>query len=221
MKMPTDKPCTNDLILETALSLFSSKGFTATTTRELARQAGIAEVTLFRHFASKEAILQAVINRYTFLPTLRELLPEVYKLPLEDGLIVIAERLLDFLMANKDWIRIMHAEVQRSGGVVHSVYHSFIDDLYSMLACYFKQMLADGRIREFDPEFAARSFHGILFGFFTMEEILMRKTHKPTDQSTAIPLFVNVFVHGIAGSNHNSGDRDERRRRDSEMGASL
>ncbi|MBE2888363.1 TetR/AcrR family transcriptional regulator, partial [Geobacter anodireducens] len=56
---------THERILETALGLFSTRGYLGATTREIARQAGIAEVTLFRHFPSKVKLLEEAITRYS------------------------------------------------------------------------------------------------------------------------------------------------------------
>ncbi|MFP5213352.1 MAG: TetR family transcriptional regulator [Acidobacteriota bacterium] len=44
-------------ILEAAAKLFAEKGFDATATAEVARAAGVAEGTIFRHFKTKEEIL--------------------------------------------------------------------------------------------------------------------------------------------------------------------
>ena len=40
-----------------ATELFLEDGFDATTTRQIAARAGVSEMTLFRHFATKEALL--------------------------------------------------------------------------------------------------------------------------------------------------------------------
>ncbi len=48
---------TQKKILETSLDLFSRNGFKATTTREIANNAGVNEITLFRNFSSKENLL--------------------------------------------------------------------------------------------------------------------------------------------------------------------
>lgn len=42
---------------EAALRLFAADGYDQTTTAQVARHAGVSEMTLFRHFASKEALL--------------------------------------------------------------------------------------------------------------------------------------------------------------------
>ena len=41
-------------IVRVATSLFVKRGFRGTTTREIARKAGISEAVIFRHFSRKE-----------------------------------------------------------------------------------------------------------------------------------------------------------------------
>jgi AcrR family transcriptional regulator len=53
---------TESRILEAARSLWHEGGFGAVTTRAVAARAGVNEVTLFRHFATKEGLLQAVVR---------------------------------------------------------------------------------------------------------------------------------------------------------------
>ncbi|MEH2385114.1 MAG: helix-turn-helix domain-containing protein, partial [Nostoc sp.] len=45
---------TRTRLIEAASQVFASLGVQGATTREIARVAGVNEVTLFRHFASKE-----------------------------------------------------------------------------------------------------------------------------------------------------------------------
>ncbi len=50
---------THDALLQAALELFEEHGYDATGTAQIARRAGVSEMTLFRHFPSKEALLLA------------------------------------------------------------------------------------------------------------------------------------------------------------------
>ena len=59
-------------ILNTALDLFASLGFTGVTTKQIAEQAGITEVTLFRHFPTKRALFDSVLEEIVRAPLLEE-----------------------------------------------------------------------------------------------------------------------------------------------------
>jgi AcrR family transcriptional regulator len=52
-----EKNATRRRIVETAADLFRTKGFDATTTRDIARSAGIATGTMFNYFDTKEAVV--------------------------------------------------------------------------------------------------------------------------------------------------------------------
>ena len=58
---------THQRLLDAAARVFAQNGLEGATTREIAREAGVNEVTLFRHFQSKENLVAAVIQR-TFAP---------------------------------------------------------------------------------------------------------------------------------------------------------
>ena len=55
-------------ILNAALKVFASEGYIGATTRRIAKEANVAEVTLFRKFRSKENLLREVLikNRAVF-----------------------------------------------------------------------------------------------------------------------------------------------------------
>ncbi len=59
-------------ILETARKLFSTKGYSAVTTREIAKEANVNEVTIFRLFQSKENLFEQVISQIIFKPRISE-----------------------------------------------------------------------------------------------------------------------------------------------------
>jgi AcrR family transcriptional regulator len=187
---------TKKKILESALRLFSTKGYLGATTKEIAKDSKIAEITLFRHFPSKEKLLEEVINTYSFLPVLRELIPEIEKKPYEKALIIIARRFLKTLDSRKELIQIMHSEVRRYPEKVHKIYHDFIDETIKTLAAYFTQMYREGYLRRFDTEIAARAFLGMFFSFFNSKEFHMLQKFKKLDTENVIKNYVNIFIRG-------------------------
>lgn len=53
---------TKNALLEVTARLFADHGWRGTTTRRIAEEAGVNEVTLFRHFRSKEALLTEAVR---------------------------------------------------------------------------------------------------------------------------------------------------------------
>lgn len=49
-------------ILEAAIEIFSEKGFAATSTSEIAKKAGVAEGTIFRHYQTKKDLLVSIVS---------------------------------------------------------------------------------------------------------------------------------------------------------------
>lgn len=190
-----DMKSTRDRILEAALRLFSKKGFLGATTRQIAEEARTAEVTLFRHFASKEKLFEEVIHTYSFLPALRELLPEVEKMPYRDALTRVARRYLDALAIRGDLIRIMQSEVHRYPDKVHRVYQVFIEEMFGTLASYLARMQQKGVLRSFDAVLGARAFLGLFFSYFNLQGFL-RKRQTDADRERVVKEFVEIFVRG-------------------------
>src|SRR5215470_19366120 len=52
-------------IVSVAADLFSKRGFSGTTTKEIAERAGVSEAIIFRHFATKRDLYSAIIDSKT------------------------------------------------------------------------------------------------------------------------------------------------------------
>lgn len=187
---------TREKFLKTALKVFSQKGYLGATTKEIARETGFAEVTLFRYFSSKEKLFEEVINTYSFLPALKGLLPKISTMTFENALTLIAGNFLDTLAARKDLIRIMLSEIPIYPRKIHKIYNAFIVELHETLASYFTAMQKEGVLRAYDAELGARVFLGMFFSYFNAKEFLMLKKYRATDDNKVIKEFVNIFVRG-------------------------
>ncbi|HET6515843.1 MAG TPA: TetR/AcrR family transcriptional regulator [Thermodesulfovibrionales bacterium] len=187
---------TREKIIDAGLKTFSRRGYLGSTTKEIAGKAGIAEVTLFRHFPSKEELFEEVISTHSFLPTLKGLLPEVSTMAFEDALTLIARRFLDTLNLRKDMIKIMHSEMHRYPEKIQKIYHAFVDEIRKTLASYFVEMQKKGVLREFDAALGARAFFGMFLSYFNAEEFLTSKRHRTVDPEKTIREFVEIFIQG-------------------------
>ena len=85
-------------IVTAALNLFQAKGFEATTTREIARKADVAEGTVFNYFKTKEDIALSFFEQEVdhAFATVRGN-PRLRKAPLEEKLFALVQSQLEFL----------------------------------------------------------------------------------------------------------------------------
>ena len=85
-------------IVTAALNLFQTKGFDATTTRAIARKAGIAEGTVFNYFKTKEDIALHFFEQEVdqAIAAVRGN-PRLKKAPLEEKLFTLVHSQLEFL----------------------------------------------------------------------------------------------------------------------------
>src|SRR6267142_118918 len=92
-------------IVTAALSLFQTKGFDATTTRAIARKAGIAEGTVFNYFRTKEDIALHFFEQEVdqAITSVRDN-PRLRKAPLEEKLFALVHSQLEFLAPHERFI---------------------------------------------------------------------------------------------------------------------
>ncbi len=63
--MSEKRSSTREKILGVALRLFSRKGFKETTIKDIAKEVGITEGAIYRHFSSKEEIINSLLKEIT------------------------------------------------------------------------------------------------------------------------------------------------------------
>ena len=190
------KTITKQRLLDATLKLISEKGYLGATTREIAQEAGVTELTLFRHFGTKEKLFEYLLKNHTFLPRLKELLPELDGLSYEDSLRLIATRFLLSLKERKSMVKIMYSEVTIYPEKIRKLYNKFIEDLTLTLASYFTGLQKRGLLRSVSPEMAAQLFLGVLFSYFRAEEIMRDGGMKKQAMEKNIKEFVDIFMFG-------------------------
>ncbi len=190
------KNTTEQRLLDATLKLISEKGYLGSTTREIAQEAGVTELTLFRHFGTKEKLFEALLRNHTFLPRLKELLPELDGLSYGDSLRQIASRFLLSLKERKSMVKIMYSEGTIYPEKIKKLYNKFADDLRLTLASYFRGLQKKGLLRTISPEMAAQMFLGMLFSYFRSEEIMRAGGMKKQTMEKNIKEFVDIFMFG-------------------------
>lgn len=134
---------TEQKILEASLLLFSQKGYEAVTTREIAYQAGVSEMTLFRHFACKRNLFEIMFEIYIFNPHFKFLFEEQMEENFERDLIKICQCYLENLLKNEKII-MMQFRNQDFMPISDAPLFRFSSELKRLLIDYLSKMKEKG-----------------------------------------------------------------------------
>ncbi len=191
------KLTTKERILHAAFELISSKGYLGASTREIAKAAGVAEVTLFRNFNSKENLFTEVLRSFSTIPTLPELLPDMNNASYEEAVKDLARQLITRLVEVRDWIRILNTEAGSSSENLQPVFTEFMDHVFGVLTEFFEDAHTRHLIRnDLEPLYAARTFHSLIFGLFHVEGLSSLNSTMETQPNDLLNVYVDIFCHG-------------------------
>ncbi len=133
------RDCTRQRLLDAAARVFAEHGLAGATTRAIAEAAGVNEVTLFRHFHTKDGLLAAVVgqNFGAEAPAPADPPPPVTS-DLRADLLAHAERYWRVLSINLPLVRTMIGEIQhrhrdQASCVFHGVFRGVKADLLTRI----------------------------------------------------------------------------------------
>jgi len=156
-------------ILEASVILFAERGYRHTTTKMIADWAGVNEVTLFRHFGTKEGIVKGIIqSRSSSQGEVRHVLDENSTGDLYEDLLKVARIQYKYLSANLKLLVTLVQESPPESDLASSI-SVLPRSIKDIIVAYFQRMQASGKMRPVDPEEAAVVFMTPTFGFTFMK----------------------------------------------------
>lgn len=172
----TGEPQTRrEQIVAAALDLLSTTPLERLTTRAIAQAVGVSQPALFRHFASREALLLAVVEaaRGELERAIEPLVAS--KAPPLDTCVTLAEQLATYVERHPGLPRLLFAdmaleapELRVAVGHLVSMQRTLVGELVSMA-------VRDGSARrDVSPEAAATLFVGMLQGLVLQRELASR-----------------------------------------------
>src|SRR5260370_1564211 len=81
-------------ILDAAMRAFAQKGFSRTTNKDIAREAGITPGLIYHYFENKEALFNAIVDKRSPLQAVRSVPPQMFALPPETFLRFLLQKIL-------------------------------------------------------------------------------------------------------------------------------
>ena len=186
---------TSQKIIDAAMVLIRDKGFVATTTKEIAKVAGVNECTLFRKFKSKKDIVLQGVGQAQWRA---DALPEIFgkiTWELEPDLEMFMREYMDRM--TPDFVNLsiglrapqLYEETQP---LIMKVPQAFL----SAFTDYLKKMCERGKIPERDFDAYAMMVFSSTFGYTFLRASFGEKLSK-VEKEEYIKNCVQVFIKGL------------------------
>ena len=154
---------TKERILMKALELFSQNGYAGTNVRELAEALGLVKSSIYKHFESKEAIWNALLDEMIAYYGARfgspEHLPPVPDSP--EGLVEMTMRMVNFTIHDEKIVmtrKVLAIEQFRDPRAKALATKHFLTGLTQMFAHVLQGMMDKGLLRQDDPKLLAFAY---------------------------------------------------------------
>jgi AcrR family transcriptional regulator len=178
-------------IVAAARDLFERNGTRGTTTRTVAELAGVNEATLFRHFGSKRALLDAMREAACGVEEFRGILASLPGADFAADVRTIAYHAVDHMIGKRAMMCVSLFE--DAAGTDDSPEWRGPSQILMDLAGYFAAQADGGHPLRGDPTFIARYFMGVLFSYVVGRKLW--ESHVP-DRAT-LDAIVEVFLNGV------------------------
>ena len=192
---------TKEKILSAALELFSQNGYAGTNIRELSAALGMGKSSLYRHFESKEAIWNALLDEMIAYYAERfgsaEHLPPVPE-SLE-GLTQMTIRMVNLTIRDERIImtrKVLTLEQYRDPRARALATKHFLTGLTEMFTRIFTGMMEKGLLRREDPQMLAFAYTAPISSLIHLCD---REPEKTGDAMAQIEAFSRHFVKTYGG----------------------
>ena len=192
---------TEDKILDATIKLLDKDGWKGATTKRIASEAGVNEITLFRKFHNKEQLLKAAKKRSAnrFLEEIDLLFKIDDNGDIKTYLITIWKNASKMIDKRINLIRISMEEV-RGIPFEEKVLPKISKMIIEHLVNYFQKKIDQGLIRNIDPEVAALNIFSIVFQIDIVWKIYDQKP--PANYESTMENFLEIFLNGIIVQDH-------------------
>jgi AcrR family transcriptional regulator len=188
-------------IVETAIQMFADKGYASTSTAEIAKAAGVAEGTIFRHFGSKENLLLSVILPFLLnaVPVVAdEFIGEVLAKPFtsfESFLTTLIKNRLEFVQENKQIFKILVVELLHRDNLREQLVSFFQKVPYQYVTSILDTCKQRGELQDLPNPVLIRTMLTQVFGYFMVRFALFPDLN--WDDSLEVEQLVQVILKGI------------------------
>jgi AcrR family transcriptional regulator len=182
-------------IIAAAASLFAVNGFKGTTTREIAKTAGISEALLFKYFPTKQALYAAILAEKAPNSDLLEVVEDAAKKRDDVRVFTLIASYRIHRGSDPMLMRLLLFSALEGHELSDMFFQNQHRMFYDYLSGYIARRIREGAFKRVDPLLAARGFMGMVAHHRLLHEIFHVPTHcSPED---AVVTYVRIFLDGL------------------------
>jgi AcrR family transcriptional regulator len=192
-------------IIISAIESFAEKGFSATSTSEIAKKAGVAEGTIFRHYKTKKDLLLAIVAPMMakfvapfFIKDLKKVLDQDYE-NVEDFLRAMLENRREFLIKNLATVRILVQEIPFHPELKDLFKEHIALKVYALFEKLVEHYQEKGQIIQIPAYSVFRMIFSSIFGYLIARYMIMPEAD--WDDEAETERTIQFIMHGLAGPN--------------------
>ena len=182
-------------IITAAASLFAKNGFNGTTTREIAKTAGISEALLFKYFPTKRALYAAIIAQKSQLSQLMASIEEAAEKRDDVRVFTLIASFRIHRGSDPSLLRLLLFSALEGHELSDMFFRNRHRVFYEFLAGYIARRTREGKFRKVDPLLAAQSFVGMIVYHRLLHDIFGVPAHCSPEE--AVAGYVDVFLEGL------------------------
>ncbi len=197
-------------LLDAALKVMSRKGYEGSRTREIAREAGVSEATLFKHFPTKRDLLSALMRPFvatvikpTMMGSVRALIRDAGDAPLEQLLRDIMRDRVKLFRAHVPLMTTLILEAVRQPDLLEIVRTQVIPEIVELFDSVLERARSRGELGDVDRLVFIRGVLGLLIGYLALSGLFPDLLGGDGDEN-AIKGMVGLLLRG-AGTRKEEG----------------
>ncbi|MFE8697764.1 TetR/AcrR family transcriptional regulator [Cytobacillus sp. FJAT-53684] len=194
-------------IIVAAIESFSEKGYAATSTNEIAKKAGVAEGTIFRHYKTKKELLMSIVA-----PLMAKMIGPFVVNDFNKVLDREYDRVEDFLRATIEnrravlikllpVVKIMLQEIPFQPELREQFLEQIAKKIFDRVSGIIESYQEKGQLIEMPPESLARLAITNILGYLFTRYVLFPDSH--WDDELETERTVQFIMHGLARKESN------------------
>jgi TetR/AcrR family transcriptional repressor of mexJK operon len=161
-------------ILEAAMALFPARGYDGVSMDAIAQQAGVSKLTVYSHFADKEALFSAAVTECCEQQLPHRVFEPTAEQPVEEALTAIAQGFMDLIMDERAVTlhRIMVAQAGQNGRLTELFFDAGPRRTLQDMENFLRQAHQAGNLHVPAPDRAAEHFFCLVKGIRHMHVLI-------------------------------------------------